>query len=85
MGLMMAGILSYFRAGDPSTLTGLLEMAAWFFVVTGVSAFLAMDFTGASTYTSLSGVKREMKWAVPFEIGAVGFGIVFIIGAHVVS
>jgi len=33
-----------------------------------------MNFTGASTYTSLSGVKKEMRWAVPLEfaLGAVG-------------
>ncbi len=36
----------------------------------GISAFLAMNFTGASTYTSLSGVRREMRWALPLEIGA---------------
>jgi acetyl-CoA decarbonylase/synthase complex subunit gamma len=36
-----------------------------------------MNFTGASTYTSLSGVKKEMKWAVPLEItaGVVGLGL----------
>jgi len=85
IGLIMAGILSFFRAGDLATLTGCLEVVAWLLLVTGLSAFLAMNFTGASTYTSLSGVKREMKWAVPFEIGAVGFGIVLILGARFVS
>jgi acetyl-CoA decarbonylase/synthase complex subunit gamma len=85
MGLIMTGILSFFRAGDPATLSGSLDIVAWFLLVTGISAFLAMDFTGASTYTSLSGVKKEMKWAVPFEIGAVGFGIVLILGAHFVT
>jgi len=29
-----------------------------------------MNFTGASTYTSLSGVKREMRTALPLQIGA---------------
>jgi acetyl-CoA decarbonylase/synthase complex subunit gamma len=27
-----------------------------------------MNFTGASTYTSLSGVKKEMRVAVPLQI-----------------
>lgn len=49
-------------------------IVAWFFLVPSLSAYLAMNFTGASTYTSLSGVRKEMKWAVPFQIagGAVG-------------
>jgi acetyl-CoA decarbonylase/synthase complex subunit gamma len=36
-----------------------------------------MNFTGASTYTSLSGVRKEMRWALPMEIGAgiVGLGL----------
>lgn len=58
-----------------------LELAAWFFIITAVSAFLGMNFTGASTYTSLSGVKKEMKWAVPLEIGAGILGLLLWIGA----
>jgi len=27
-----------------------------------------MNFTGSSTYTSLSGVKKEMKTALPLQI-----------------
>jgi hypothetical protein len=40
-----------------------------------LSAFLALNFTGASTYTSLSGVKREMKFAMPVIIAAEVLGI----------
>lgn len=52
-----------------------LSAAAWFMMMTALSAFLAMNFTGASTYTSLSGVRKEMRWALPLEIagGALGF------------
>ncbi len=35
-----------------------------FFLLSGISSFLAMNFTGASTYTSLAGVKKEMRIAV---------------------
>ena len=48
----------------------LLLGGAWLLMMPGISAFLAMNFTGASTYTSLSGVRREMRWALPVEIGA---------------
>jgi acetyl-CoA decarbonylase/synthase complex subunit gamma len=34
-----------------------------------------MNFTGSSTYTSLSGVKREMRVAVPLQITAAVIGL----------
>jgi len=49
-------------------------------MLSALSAFLAMNFTGASTYTSLSGVKKEMRWAVPLEIAGGSVGIVLWLG-----
>jgi len=60
----------------------IIEMLAWLFLVPGIAAFLAMNFTGASTYTSLSGVKKEMKWAVPIEISAGVVGLALWIGSN---
>jgi len=52
-------------------LTGdnIYELISWFLLVTALSSFLAMNFTGSSTYTSLSGVKKEMKFSLPLQIG----------------
>jgi len=44
-----------------------------------LSAFLAMNFTGATTYTSPSGVLREMKIAVPLIVIFLIAGIVLIL------
>jgi acetyl-CoA decarbonylase/synthase complex subunit gamma len=76
-GLIAAVILTAFRAVDLGAWPGRLEILAWFFLVPAVAAYLAMNFTGASTYTSLSGVRKEMKWAVPLEIvgGVVGLSL----------
>jgi len=52
---------------------------AWLLINTGTSSFLAMNFTGASTYTSLSGVKQEMKIAVPLQILFVLAGLIIMI------
>lgn len=42
-------------------------------ITTSVASYLSMNFTGSSTYTSLSGVRKEMKWAVPFQLlAAIG-------------
>ncbi len=59
--------------GSPGV--GWLEMWAWIMLIPAVIMYLAMNFTGASTYTSLSGVKKEMRWALPLEIAAGVAGI----------
>lgn len=71
-GLVMFLILLFsYGLGD-----NLTENAAWFFLMTGLSSFIAMNFTGSSTYTSLSGVKKEMKIAVPLQIAS---GVITVI------
>jgi len=47
-----------------------------------LSSFIAMNFTGCSTYTSQSGVKKEMKTAVPLIVGAAALGAALTIGVH---
>lgn len=58
-----------------------LPAVAWFLIMTSVSAFLAMNFTGASTYTSLSGVRKEMRWALPLEIAGGSLGLLLWLAA----
>ena len=43
------------------------------------SGYLAYKFTGSTTFTSLSGVKEELKQALPIFISLSGMGILFII------
>ena len=56
-----------------------LEILSWFLLLPAVSSYLAMNFTGASTYTSLSGVKKEMRIAVPAQIIALVSGVTLYI------
>jgi len=58
---------------------GRLEMAGWVLVIPAAASYLAMNFTGASTFTSLSGVRKEVRRALPLQIagGAVGLGLWF--------
>jgi len=69
-------LLLLLRSGDGLKLSSLLEMFSWALVILSASAYLAMNFTGASTYTSLSGVKKEMRWSLPFQIGGGVVGLV---------
>ena len=34
-------------------------ITAWFLILSAISSFMAMNFIGASTFTSLSGVKKD--------------------------
>ncbi|MDF1590745.1 MAG: mercury methylation corrinoid protein HgcA [Desulfobacterales bacterium] len=84
-GLAAALALVLFRRYHPVAGNGPLETFSWFFLIPALSSYLAMNFTGASTYTSLSGVKKEMRWAVPFQIGAGVLGLGLWIGARFVN
>ena len=59
--------------------TPVLENIALTGLSVAISSFVAMNFTGSSTYTSLSGVKKEMKWAIPFQITLVFLSLVLFI------
>jgi acetyl-CoA decarbonylase/synthase complex subunit gamma len=75
IGVLIAVIVLAFRLDGWFSWIGRLEMLSWLFLVLAFSAYLAMNFTGASTYTSLSGVKKEMRWALPLQIGAGVLGL----------
>ncbi len=84
VGLLVAGAwLACFWPGA-TTPDGWFEVLALLSVLPAVSAFFAMNFTGASTYTSLSGVRREMRMAVPAQVAGVVIGLGLWLTAHFV-
>lgn len=68
----MVGALLVFRFGEITNLKELREISGWFLMVPAVASYLAMNFAGSFTSTSLSGVKKEMKWAIQVEISGAG-------------
>ena len=80
IGIIIALILLYLRDINLSAWPGRVEAMAWLLIFPAVSGYLAMNFTGCSTYTSLSGVKKEMRWALPLEIACGTVGLVMWIG-----
>jgi acetyl-CoA decarbonylase/synthase complex subunit gamma len=75
IGALLVFLLEHNRTQG---LSETIQVVAWALLVIAISAYLAMNFTGASTYTSLSGVKKEMKWAVPMQIGTGILGLFFL-------
>ncbi len=56
-----------------------LLSAGYMLLLPSISAYIAMNFTGCSTYTSPSGVLKEMKLALPLIIGSSILGILLIL------
>ncbi len=75
-GLLWAGIYLKFLAPDGNW----LHIATYLLLLPPLVSFLAMNFTGSTTYTSLSGVVKEMRIAIPAQIISVGLGILCMVG-----
>ena len=56
---------------------GIFNMVSLLFILPPISSYLALNFTGATTFTSLSGVMKETTYGVPVMIGLTVLGIVF--------
>ena len=85
IGVVVAVGLIYLRGMDLQMWTGKMEALSWLLIIPAVSAYLAMNFTGCSTYTSLSGVKKEMRLALPLEIVAGILGLVTWITSFIIA
>ena len=67
-GSIFAGLLLLLSASDIPGISG--SLALFFFSVT-VSSYLAMNFTGATPFTSPSGVEKEMKRYIPVQLAGL--------------
>lgn len=71
-GLALIAALSPFLALDA------YQLCARALIYAPVASFIGLDFTGASTYTSLSGVKKEMRAALPIQAAALLAGLLML-------
>jgi len=84
VGAGLFGALFVLFGGHSAIMAGRLGEAAWALIITSVSSYITMEFTGSSTYTSLSGVMREMKFAMPLQIFAALAGLGLWVGGRFV-
>lgn len=59
-----------------------LKISALFLTIPAITAFLGMNFTGSSTYTSLSGVVKEMGIALPLIIVSAALGLAALVAVY---
>jgi hypothetical protein len=74
-------INGFFRSID----YGILTSIAYLLILPSVSAYCAMNFTGCSTYTSFSGVIKEMKISIPMIAVSIGLGIILLFAGNILS
>ena len=55
---------------------GLLEGLGVCLLSVAACSFLGLMFTGCTPYTSASGVRRELRWALPLQTAAAAAGVV---------
>ena len=58
---------------------GPMEIISWMLLIPTISSYMLMNFTGASTYTSLTGVMKEMRIAVPLQIIFAVVGLTLLV------
>jgi acetyl-CoA decarbonylase/synthase complex subunit gamma len=75
IGLAMLLLGGFLQWRHPNMLGDQLSIAAWLLIIPALASFVVMNFTGASTYTSLSGVRREIRIAVPIQLVCAVLGI----------
>lgn len=85
IGIITAIFLLYVRGVNFSAWPDRIEALAWLFIIPAIASFLTMNFTGASTYTSISGVKKEMRFALPIQICAAIGGTLLWLTSRVIS
>ena len=59
--------------------------AGYLLLLPAVAAYLAMNFTGSSTYASPSGVLKEMKIALPLIMSASFLGALLVLIHHLMA
>ncbi len=55
------------------------KMISFLMLLPAISSFYAMNFTGSTTYTSPSGVNKEMRLALPVMLTAAACGILLFL------
>ena len=79
VGFIWAVIVNVLNGWTAVPQYSLLRALAYLLIFPAVSSFYAMNFTGCSTFTSFSGVLKEMRIAVPAMTLSIVLGIVLIL------
>jgi hypothetical protein len=84
LGIAFVLALAAFGPLNQNALGNLPAMLGISLLIVAVASFITMNFLGSTTYTSLSGVRREMRVAVPGQVIAAILGVtLWVVGRFV--
>lgn len=83
LGLIWAGLSGWIFGWASQGTNGVLVWLAMVLLLPAASGFYGMMFTGASTYTSLSGVVKEMRVAQPLMALSTLFGLILLVAGTI--
>jgi acetyl-CoA decarbonylase/synthase complex subunit gamma len=78
----IVGVLSAFAATryvEVSTVRDTILLTVSYLLFPALSSYIALQFTGSTTYTGMSGVKKELKIGIPLYIGAASISLILMI------
>lgn len=86
LGLALSGVAMALGVLKPfAGIQGAMESGAWALLICSACSFIALNFTGSTTFTSMSGVKREMKFAIPIQSLAAAAGVALLIASGLIG
>jgi hypothetical protein len=56
-----------------------LLLGAAYLLFPALSSYIALQFTGSTTFTGMSGVRKELKIGIPLYLGAAGISFILMI------
>ncbi len=81
IGVVCALGMVWHAVTHPGTFTNWAIVGSWALFIPAGTSFIGVNFTGSSTYTSLSGVLKEMRLAVPLQIAfAAAAAVLWVVG-----
>jgi hypothetical protein len=76
------GVLSVFAATrylGPAGVNDPVLLAVAYLLFPALSSYIALQFTGSTTFTGMSGVKKELKIGIPLYIGAASVSLLLMV------
>ena len=77
MGIL--SVLALHRGAGLHLPGGAVVLTAVYLFFPVMSSYIALQFTGSTTYTGMTGVRKELKYALPVYIAAAGLSTVLLI------
>jgi hypothetical protein len=72
----VVGAVLFFR---PPPLRNVLLLASTFVFFPALSSYIALQFTGSTTFTGMSGVKKELRIAIPLYSAAAAVSLILTV------